>query len=126
VKIVILQNSHIKGKEVIFLNNSDTALAIYIFFVLIALLVSYKYASYMIRKTGFFLAYSFIASMINLMLLVISILGWLFSSLGKNEFLFFGGLYLGLISIIVSEFILVIVLLVKRKSMLEDWKKNNL
>jgi hypothetical protein len=111
---------------VIFLNNSDTALAIYIFFVLIALLVSYKYASYMIRKTGFFLAYSFIASMINLMLLVISILGWLFSSLGKNEFLFFGGLYLGLISIIVSEFILVIVLLVKRKSMLEDWKKNNL
>jgi len=52
------------------LNNNDITLAIYVFFILIVLFISYKYASYMIKNTGLFLAYSFIASMINLTLLL--------------------------------------------------------
>jgi len=106
------------------LNNNDITLAIYVFFILIVLFISYKYASYMIKNTGLFLAYSFIASMINLTLLIIGILVWLFYFWGVNEFLFFGSAYLGIALIVVSEFVLIITLLIKRKSMLNNWNKN--
>jgi hypothetical protein len=106
------------------MNYNDIAMVIYIFLMVIAFFISYKYASFMIRKTGLFFAYSFIATMMNFMLLIMCMVGWFLFSWGVNEFLFFGGLYLSIIITLVSEFILFITLLVRRKVMLEIYCNN--
>lgn len=70
------------------LHTNDIIFLMYIFFSIIVLFISYKYASYMIKKTGLFLSYSFIGSMINLVLLMAGILTLSIYFWGINEFLF--------------------------------------
>ncbi|KQL19934.1 hypothetical protein LIS82_16330 [Cytobacillus solani] len=71
-----------------------------------ALFISFKYGSAMIKKTGLFLPQALIAGTINLALGVFGIMVWFFFSWKVNEFLFFGGLVLGLSLIVVGEVVL--------------------
>ncbi|WP_234978484.1 hypothetical protein [Bacillus tuaregi] len=93
----------------------DIGMTIYVIFMIIATFVSFKYGSIMIRKTGLFLPQSLVAGIINLGLGVIGILGWFFFSWSVNEFLFFGGLALGVGLLIVGEIVLFAILFSKRK-----------
>lgn len=106
------------------LESSDIALIIYIGFMVFAWFISYIFASKMIKKTGLFGSQVFIASAINLCLDVCAIIAWSFFSWSVNEFIFFGGLMLGLGVIVVSEVILLIVLFVKKKQMLQAYNNN--
>jgi hypothetical protein len=106
------------------LENNDIALTIYVTFMIFALLISYCFASTMIKKTGLFGLQTFSASAINFVLGICAILGWFFFSWGVNEFMFFGGLMLGLGMLAVSEAILVIALFVKRKQILQSYNDN--
>lgn len=106
------------------LENNDVALTIYVVFMILALLISYFLASTMIKKTGLFALQTLSASMINFALGICAIIGWFFFSWGVNEFMFFGGLMLGLAMLVVSEAILVIVLFVNRKQILQSYNGN--
>ncbi|WP_010171229.1 hypothetical protein [Bacillus coahuilensis] len=93
----------------------DIAMTIYIIFMIVATLISFKYGSTMIKKTGLFLPQALIAGTINLALGVFAIIGWFFFAWGVNEFLFFGGLVLGIGLLVVGEAVLLSTLFLKRK-----------
>ncbi|MGE8081423.1 hypothetical protein [Peribacillus loiseleuriae] len=95
------------------MNEIDIALTIYVIFMIIASFVSFKYGSFMIRKTGLFLPNSLIAGTLNLVIGILVIIGWFFFSWRVNEFLFFGGLVLG-----------ISMLFVKRKRMIQFYNEN--
>jgi hypothetical protein len=101
------------------MNKMDIAMFIYIFFMIFATFVSFKYGSTMIRKTGLFLPQVLIAGTINLTLGVIAIIGWFFFAWGVNEFLFLGGLVLGIGLLVVGEGVLITILLLKRKKWIQ-------
>ena len=97
------------------MNGIDIAAIMYVVFMAAATFVSFKYGSTMIRKTGLFLPNVLMAGTINLILGVLAITGWFFFTWGVNEFLFFGGLYLGIGLLVIGEVVLMILLLLKRK-----------
>jgi len=97
----------------------DIAMTLYIIFMVVATFVSFKYGSIMIRKTGLFIPQAFISGTINLALGVIAIIGWFIFTWGVNEFLFFGGLLLGIGLLAVGEAVLIATLFLKRKK----WKQ---
>jgi hypothetical protein len=88
-----------------------------------ATFVSFKYGSTMIRKTGLFLPHALIAGTINLGLGLFAILGWFFFTWGVNEFLFFGGLALGICLVVVEEVVLLTILFFKRKKWIQTYNK---
>ncbi|MHC0038860.1 hypothetical protein [Pseudoneobacillus sp. C159] len=98
------------------MNKIDFAFAIYLILFGLAFFISYKYGSYLTRKTGLIFPPFFIAGMINFVLGVLTIIGWVFFTWQVNEFLFFGGLVLGVGLLLVGEVILIILLLLRRKS----------
>jgi peptidoglycan biosynthesis protein MviN/MurJ (putative lipid II flippase) len=102
----------------------DIAFTVYIIIMAIGFFISYKYGSYMIRKTGLFLPQSFIAGTIIIAIDVLAIIGWAYYSWGINEFIFIIGIFLGLGLIVVSEVILITVLLIKRKLMIQTFNDN--
>jgi hypothetical protein len=106
------------------LENSDIALTIYVAFMVISLIICYGFASKMIKKTGLFGTQTIIASTLNLLLGVCAILGWFFFSWRVNEFMFFGGLVLGVGMLVISEAILIIVLFIRRKNFLQTYNSN--
>jgi hypothetical protein len=106
------------------MNKIDLAFAIYIMFFCLAFFISYKYGSYMTRKTGLIFPQFFIAVIINLAMGVLAIMGWFFFTWRVNEFLFFGGLVLGVGLLIVSEMLLIILLLLMRKRLLQIYNQN--
>ncbi|GEN35876.1 hypothetical protein [Aneurinibacillus danicus] len=101
------------------MNKIDIAMTIYVIFMMIATSISVKYGSTMIKKTGLFLPQTLIAGTINLALGVFGITGWFFFSWKVNEFLFFGGLVLGLGLLVVGEVVLLTVLFLKRKKWMQ-------
>ena len=106
------------------LENSDIALTIYVAFMIISLIICYGFGSKMIKKTGLFGTQTIITSTLNLLLGVCAILVWFFFSWRVNEFMFFGGLVLGIGMLIISEAILIIVLFIRRKKMLQTYNSN--
>ncbi|QHE54305.1 hypothetical protein [Pontibacillus sp. HMF3514] len=101
----------------------DIATTIYIIFMIVATFVSFKYGSNMIRKTGLFLPQALIAGTINLALGLFSIIGWFFFAWGVNEFLFFGGLVLGIGLLVVCEAVLITTLFLKRKKWIQIYNE---
>jgi hypothetical protein len=77
----------------------------------------------MIRKTGLFFPQTLIAGTMNLVLCVFAIIGWFFFAWGVNEFLFFGGLVLGLGLLVVSEAILITTLFLNRKKWVQIYNE---
>ena len=106
------------------LENGDIALTIYVAFMVVSLIICYAFGSKMIKKTGLFGTQTIIASTLNLLLGFCGILGWFFFSWRVNEFMFFGGLVLGIGMLAISEAILIIVLFVRRKKMLQTYNSN--
>lgn len=102
------------------MNEIDIAMIIYVIFMLVSTFVSVKYGSIMIRKTRHFLPQALIAGTINLGLGVLAIIGWFFFAWGVNEFLFFGGLVLGIGLLVVSEAVLITILFLKRKNWIQQ------
>jgi hypothetical protein len=101
----------------------DFAITIYIIFMVGATFVSFKYGSTMIRKTGLFLSQALIAGTINLALGVLAIIGWFFFTWGVDEFLFFGGLVLGIGLLVVGEAVLITILFLKRKKWIQIYNE---
>lgn len=106
------------------IQSSDIALFIYVAFMLVSLIICYLFGSKMIEKTGFFGAQIIIAITLNFFLDVCAILGWFFFSWRVNEFLFFGGLVLGIGMLVISEAILILVFFIKRKKILQNYNAN--
>jgi hypothetical protein len=105
------------------MNEIDIAMIIYVIFMLLANFVSFKYGSTMIRKTGLFLPQTLIAGTINLVLGVFVIIGWFFFTWGVDEFLFFGGLVLGIGLLVLGEAILIATLFLKRKKWMQIYNE---
>jgi hypothetical protein len=101
----------------------DIAMIIYIIFMIVSTFVSFKYGSTMIRKTGLFLPQTLISGTINLALGVFAIIGWFFFAWGLNEYLFFGGLVLGIGLLVVGEAILITTLFLKRKQWIQIYNE---
>ncbi|WP_156291865.1 hypothetical protein [Oceanobacillus salinisoli] len=102
------------------MNEIDIGITIYVIFMIVAAFVSFKYGSTMIRKTRLFLPQVLIAGTINLALGIFAIIGWFFFSWGVNEFLFFGGLVLGVVLLVVGEAVLITILFLKRKKWIQQ------
>jgi hypothetical protein len=101
------------------MNKIDIAMTIYVIFMIMATFLSVIYGSTMIKKTGLFLPQTLIAGTINLALGVFGIIGWFIFSWGVNEFLFFGGLVLGLGLLVGGEVVLFSILFSKRKKWIQ-------
>jgi hypothetical protein len=106
------------------MNKIDFAFAIYLIFFGLVFFISYKYGSYMTRKTGLIFPQFFIAGMINFAMGVLAIIGWFFFTWKVNEFLFVGGLVLGVGLLFVGELLLIILLLLRRKRLLQMYNEN--
>ncbi|MBS4539455.1 hypothetical protein GOQ27_13345 [Clostridium sp. D2Q-11] len=106
------------------LERSDIALMIYIGFMIFAWSIGYIFDSKMIKKTGLFGSQTLIVSVINFSIGFCVILGWFFFSWGVNEFIFFGGLILGIGMLVASQVALLILLLVKKKQMMQIYNNN--
>ncbi|WP_273130915.1 hypothetical protein ACNRWW_06485 [Metabacillus sp. HB246100] len=106
------------------MNKIDIVMMIYVNFMIVATIISVKYGSTMIKKTGSFLPQTLIAGTINLALGVFGIIGWFFFSWGVNEFLFFGGLVLGLGLLVVGEVVLLSILFSKRKKWIQIYNES--
>lgn len=102
-------------------NEIDIVMIIYVIFMIVATFSSFKYGSIMIKKTGLFLPQVLISGSINLALSVFAIFGWFFFAWRVNEFLFFGGLVLGLGLIVVGEAALITTLFIKRKKWMQKY-----
>lgn len=100
-------------------NEIDIVMIIYVIFMIVATLSSIKYGSTMIRKTGLFLPQVLISVSINLALDVLAILGWFLFTWRVNEFLFFGGLVLGIGLLVVGEAVLMTTLFLKRNKWIQ-------
>ncbi len=100
-------------------NEIDIVMIIYVIIMTIATFSSILYGSTMIRKTGLFLPQVLISASINLALDVFAIVGWFFYTWRVNEFLFFGGLVLGIGLLVLGEVVLIATLFVKRKKWLQ-------
>ncbi|RBW67482.1 hypothetical protein [Bacillus taeanensis] len=107
------------------MSERDLAIGAYAIFIIVSFFVSYKYGTFMIKKTGLFFTQVFIAVTINIALGMLALIGWFFYSLGVNEFLFLGGLFLGTALLVITEIVLLILLFVKRKRMLKIFNEVN-
>ncbi|MEI5907964.1 hypothetical protein WAK64_12950 [Bacillus spongiae] len=105
------------------MNKIDIAMILYVIVLITATSVSYQYGSSMIRKTGLFLPQAIISATINLSFGLLALLGWSFITWGVNEFLFFGGLVIGVGLLVVGEAILISILFLKRKKWLQQHNK---
>ncbi|SES17840.1 hypothetical protein SAMN04487944_1224 [Gracilibacillus ureilyticus] len=101
------------------MNKIDIVMMIYVTFMILATVISVKYGSAMIKKTGLFLPQTLIAGTVNLVLGVFGIIGWLFYSWGVNEFLFFGGLVSGVGLLVVGEVVLLSILFSRRNKWIQ-------
>ncbi|KEF37111.1 hypothetical protein M670_03704 [Schinkia azotoformans MEV2011] len=99
----------------------DTAFTIYIVIMLVGFFISYKYSSYMIRKTGLFFPQAFIAGTMIIAIDVIAIVGWSYYSWGTNEFTFIVGILFGFGLLVVSEAVLIAILFIRRKHMMRTY-----
>lgn len=102
-------------------NETELYFILFSMLILTGLPFGYIYASFMIGKTGLVIANCFIAVMINLAFSVTAIFSWFFFTWRINEFLFFGGLAMGMGISIASMTILIILLIFKRKKMLSKF-----
>src|SRR5690606_40909029 len=103
----------IEGVDI--LSENDIVLTVYIIFMVLALVVSIKYASIMMKKTGLFLPQVIIAGTIHFVLGVIAIIAWIVITFSTNEMIFFGGVFLGICMIVIGEILLVTIVLMNKK-----------
>jgi hypothetical protein len=103
------------------INETDIILIVCLLFIIMGLPIAYKYASFMIGKSGLVIAHSFIATMISLAFAAVGMIIWIFYSWGINEFLFVGGMILGAGTSFFSIVVLILLLIFKRKKMLNRY-----
>ncbi|WP_174615099.1 hypothetical protein [Virgibacillus ihumii] len=96
------------------LEGNNSALIIYIIFIVLALAASYFSGYKMIKMTGYFGSQVFLACVINLFLVACAVFGWFLGVWGSSEALFYGGLVLGGCLFIVSEAALITTMYLRR------------
>lgn len=101
------------------LEGNNSALIVYIIFIILSLVVSYFSGYKMIKMTGYFGSQVFLASVINLFLVACTIFGWFLGVWGTSGALFFGGLVLGLSLLVVSEAALITTMYLRRDKLQE-------
>ncbi|WP_246944866.1 hypothetical protein [Bacillus pinisoli] len=103
------------------MNGLNLAMFVYIGSMLFAIFLSFKYGSFMIRKTRMFLPQALIAWSLYFTFCLVAIVGWFLYAWGINEFLFFGGLVFGTGVLIVGEVVLITSFCVKRKKWIQQY-----
>jgi hypothetical protein len=103
------------------LSEADFNIIFYTLYLLLGLPISYKYAVFTVTNTGMVIPHFFISLMLNLCIGVVGIIGWIFFSVRVDEFFMFGGIYLGALITALSLIGLFILLLWKRKTMLNKF-----
>lgn len=84
----------------------------------IGFFISLKYGIIMIKKTKVVGPHLIIACMIYFTISIADIIFWVVMTWGVNEFLFIGGIVLDLILFIIGEIALILVMLIKKKKIL--------
>ncbi|UFT98363.1 hypothetical protein KO561_14290 [Radiobacillus kanasensis] len=107
------------------MNQIDFAVLVYVVYMIATTFGSYKYGAFMIRKTGILGSQIVVAGAINLVIGILGIVGWSLFSWGVNEFLYVLGIALGIALLFVGELILVIIFLLRRKKLLQDYENTN-
>ncbi|GGJ81867.1 hypothetical protein GCM10007063_00350 [Lentibacillus kapialis] len=103
------------------LEGSIPAIIMFILVIIIALVISYLYGWKMIEITGLFGSQTFIASVINLFLWTLSIFGWFLYTAEIGKELFFGGLVLGTVLLMIGEAALIITLFLRRHKFMDTY-----
>jgi ABC-type sulfate transport system permease component len=101
------------------LSEADLNVIFYTLFLLLGLPISYKYAKFTVSHTGMVLPHFFVSLMLNLCIGTVGIVGWIFFSVKISRAFTIGGIYLGAWIISISLMALLVLLLVKRKSMIQ-------
>jgi hypothetical protein len=104
------------------LSEADLNIIFYSLFLFTGLPVSYKFAVFTVSHTGMVIPHFFISLMLNLCIGAVGIIGWIFFSVRGDALLLLGGIYLGAGITSLSLIILFILLLVKRKWMLNKFQ----
>ncbi|ANC76205.1 hypothetical protein ABE65_005025 [Fictibacillus phosphorivorans] len=101
------------------MSEADLNVIFYTLFLLLGLPISYKYAKFTVSHTGMVLPHFFVSLMLNLCIGSVGIVGWIFFSVRISRAFTIGGIYLGAWIISISLVALFVLLLVKRKSMIQ-------
>ncbi|MDG5789237.1 hypothetical protein QA612_17395 [Evansella sp. AB-P1] len=107
------------------MTETDVVMTIYVVLITVAFVISLKFASTTIQKTGTFLPQAIIAGTLNLVFMIAILIGWYLYAWGINEFLFFGGIVLGVGLLILSQITLYIVLFLKRKQWIQTYNNGS-
>ncbi|WP_349410030.1 hypothetical protein [Pseudalkalibacillus sp. SCS-8] len=108
------------------MSGMDLGLIVYIVSLIGGFFVSYKYGSFMIRKTGLFVPQTFISCAMVIAIDVVAIIAWGYFTWGTSEFVFFLGIALGFGILGISLLTLITILLIKRKKLLHTFNENGI
>ncbi|WP_335872901.1 hypothetical protein [Bacillus sp. 2205SS5-2] len=100
------------------MNIYDLGMIVYLLLIIIGLPISYKYASSMMKRTGFFFFHLIVACGMLLSLGILATISWLVFTFDGNEFLFFGGATIGVITTVSCVFMLGSVLIIRKNTVL--------
>ncbi|MBH0170049.1 MAG: hypothetical protein ACQET8_03970 [Bacillota bacterium] len=103
------------------MSEADLNVIFYTLFLLLGLPISYKYAKFTVTHTGMVLPHFFVSMMLNLCIGSIGIVGWIFFSVRISRAFTIGGIYLGAWIISISLVTLLVLLMFKRKSMIQSF-----
>jgi ABC-type sulfate transport system permease component len=103
------------------LSEADLNIIVYTLFLLSGLPLSYRYAAFMVKHTGMVIPHFFISVMLNLCVGLLGIVGWIFFAPRISIYFTLGGIYLGSGITALSLFILITLLLIKRKALLKSF-----
>jgi hypothetical protein len=101
----------------------DFFLLFYCFIIFLSVPIGYRYVSTKTRKTGEFLPYLVCSLAFVLADGILSILIWIVFTSSMNTFMYLGGLLTGMIFTSLCGFLLLIVLLLRRSTFLEDFEE---
>lgn len=104
----------------------DFYLLFYCFIIFLSVPIGYRYVSTKTRKNGEFLPYLVISLAFVLVDGILSILIWITFTSSMNTFMYVGGLLTGMIFTSLCGFLLLVILLLRRNTFLEDYKELSL
>lgn len=100
--------------------NAFDGMMMYMLLLLIGFIVSYFYGVAMFNQTRSYNANTIMALVTNFAFAIMATLGWLTLTFQKNAMLFFSGIAVGFIMWTVSEVILLVLLIGKRKQIAQQ------
>ncbi|BCB02702.1 hypothetical protein [Bacillus sp. KH172YL63] len=97
------------------MSSTNIIFTMYLMVFVLAAVINAVYCSIMMKRTGLFFSPAVIGGLINGLLVLGALWGWFYFAWPLNEFLFFGGMVLGVCMFVAGEFIIVVSLVIKKK-----------